>query len=339
MASLSGRTTSGESAWRKYIYTNKNWKELNLEAETNGSLVKRVGSKTETILEFDKGTPIKLTSNMETIISGKKFAKVIINKKEGLASLSSIRKPTNFNPTGYEVEVVSMINNVIAQNNNIPIDIKIKGDNVVYEKIYGAIQVDTKIKRSAGIKSDPKADIILYTDKNKLDSPKNIYISHKKEGGPEAFQQYGGLSPSAGLQIYNHSETKKFLKAVAKNIKDDQLQNPMFMKVKDSRLKNLSIYGPDFGKQFGLQHTQIIGQGKSILRTTRKENLWELDFSSHMSLSGRLDHFDGDYTPVFAATYRAGRGFEIDGVRYSGARVGIYPIKLIATRGGVQEIT
>ena len=58
-----------------------------------------------------------------------------------------------------------------------------------------------------------------------------------------------------------------------------------------------------------------------------------------MSLSGDLTSFNGDYTPVFGATFRAGRGFDFEGKRYSGARVGIYPMKLVAGRGGVEELT
>jgi hypothetical protein len=61
----------------------------------------------------------------------------------------------------------------------------------------------------------------------------------------------------------------------------------------------------------------------------------ELDFSSHMSLSGDLSHFKGGYLPVFGATFRAGRGFTYKNKRYNGARVAIYPYKLMATRGGL----
>jgi hypothetical protein len=338
MASLNDKTTSGELAWDKYIKKNKNWTQLELEVEKNDDLSKRKGIKLEKIAEVSKGQKLKLKSSVYTVINGKKYAQVNINRKDGLLSIASIRKPTNFAPTGYEVEVVNMINKVISQNSGIPIDIKIKGTSKIYKGISGAIQVDTNIKRSAGVSADPKADIILYVDKRQLLSPNNIYISHKKEGGPEAFQQYGGLTEKAGEQIYNHPETKKFLKEVIKNIGDEGLETPMFMKVKDNSLKNMSIYGPNFASRYGLQHVQIIGQGLPKLTPTKKENVWELDFSSHMSVSGNLSHFTGGYTPVFGATYRAGRGFELNGKRYDGARVGIYPIKLIETRGGVKEV-
>lgn len=339
MADLGQRTTSGELAWDKYVYKNKTWKELKLEIEKDTELSKRSGIKLAKIINLKKGDKIALKSNIATVISGKKYASATVNRKDGLIPINAIRKPTNFAPTGYEAEVVSLINKHIAQNNNIPIDIKIKGDNKIYKGISGAIQVDSKIKREGGVSADPKADIILYVDKGDLFSTKNIFISHKKEGGPEAFQQYGGLTEKAGEDIYNHPETKKFLKAVAKNIDPKEgLKNPMFMKVKDNRLKNMSIYGPEYGSKFGLQHTQLIGQGLPKLTPTRKENTYELDFSSHMSISGDLSHFGGGYTPVFGATFRAGRGFDLDGKRYDGARVGIYPIKLIETRGGVTEV-
>jgi hypothetical protein len=339
MADLGGRSTSGESSWDKYVARNKNWTELNLVLEKDTELMKKTGNKLAAIIELSKGSSIKLKSHIAVNIGTKKYAHVIANRKDGYIVINAIRKPTNFAPTGYETEVVNMINKHIAQNNNIPIDVKIKGDNKIYKGISGAIQVDTKIKRQAGVSADPKADIILYVDKKNLLSNKNIFISHKKEGGPEAFQQYGGLTEKAGEKIYNHPETKKFLKAVAKNIDPEEgLKNPMFMKVKDTTLKNMSIYGPDYGATYGLQHTQVIGQGLPKLIPTKKENTYELDFTSHMSISGDLSHFTEGYTPVFGATFRAGRGFELDGKRYDGARVGIYPIKLIQTRGGVIEV-
>jgi hypothetical protein len=100
----------------------------------------------------------------------------------------------------------------------------------------------------------------------------------------------------------------------------------------------MSIIGPEYGSTDGLEHVTLIGQGLPNLTLTKKDNLYELDFTSHMSLSGNLSHFDGGYTPVFGATFREGRGFTLDGKRYNGARVGIYPRKLIETRTGVVKL-
>jgi len=338
MASLGSKTTSGELAWDKYVSKNEKWKDLNLTTETDAALLEKKGNDLKSIASVPKGSQIKLKSKLYTTFKTKKFAQVTFGKKSGLMNINDIRKPTAFKPTGYEEQVVSLINNFIKQNGNVPIDIKLKGDTKIYKGISGAIQVDTNIKRRGGVTADPKTDIILYKDKDDLFSQNNIYVSHKKEGGPEAFQQYGGLTAAAGERIYSHSETKKFLKQVTEYIKNDQLTNPLIKKVKSDDLKNMSIFGPDYGKKYGLQHCNCIGQGLPRLQPTRKENQFELDFSSHISVSGDLSHFKEGYTPVFAATYRAGRGFEIEGKRYNGARVGIYPSKLVATRGGVVEL-
>ena len=103
----------------------------------------------------------------------------------------------------------------------------------------------------------------------------------------------------------------------------------------DKTLANMSIYGPEYGKKFSLQHTQIIGQGRPRFRNVQDGRYYEMEFSSHMSLSGDLKHFTGGYLPVFGATFRAGRGFTFKNKRYNGARVAIYPQKLMATRGGL----
>ena len=171
----------------------------------------------------------------------------------------------------------------------------------------------------------------------------SIYISHKKEGGPEAFQQYGGLSLQAGFDIYNHPLTQKFLQAVTVVIGDNNaLPNPVMASFNNVKLANMAIFGPDYGGPFSLQHTQIIGQGKASFKNINDGKVYELDFvskgSSAMSLSGDLSHFAGGYTPVFGATFRAGRGFDYKGKRYDGARVAIYPEKLMSTRGGLIKL-
>jgi hypothetical protein len=103
------------------------------------------------------------------------------------------------------------------------------------------------------------------------------------------------------------------------------------MTFNDKTLANMSIYGPEYGSDFSIQHTQLIGQGNPVFKHI-KNDIYELSFSSHLSLSGDLSHFTGGYLPVLGATFRAGRGFDYNGKRYNGARVAIYPHKLMATR-------
>ena len=241
-------------------------------------------------------------------------------------------------PTQYEKQVVAYITRFIKKN-KAPINIEIEGLGV-FKMISGAIQVDSAIKRAGGVTSDPKADIILYTDKKKILDPKNIFISHKKAGGPEVFQQYGGITEKAGVDIYMHDEVQDFLKNAAKFVDDKGLIKPLMRKVKDKTLICKSIFGPEFtktGKTFGLQHVNLIGQGMPTLTPTRKLNTFKLTFS-HMSISGDLSNFNQRYTPVFGATFRRKRGFNYKGVQYTGVRVGIYPKALVETRTNLTEI-
>jgi hypothetical protein len=336
MADLGSKATDGRLSFTKYVTENKRFSEIDFEIEKGKSTVlytkkgKNIVAGTK---EFKAGTKIKITDRNMFEIGKLKMASVKIGQTSGYIPINVIRKPTGGNGTQYEDEVVDAINAYILDAGG-KIDVKLKGDNKIYKDIAYAIKVDSPIKQKAGVKGDPKADIILCKDNKNPTAAGSIYVSHKKEGGPEAFQQYGGLSEQAGEYIYNHPLVQKFLGEVAKVIgNSDQLPMPVMGEFTNDELANMSIYGPDYGRPFSLQHTQLIGQGKPVFKNMGKHI--ELDFSSHMSLSGDLSHFKGGYLPVFGATFRAGRGFTYKNKRYNGARVAIYPYKLMATRGGL----
>lgn len=333
MASLNDKTTDRRLSFQKYVTDNKRWKEISFEIEKDQPTA--VFTKKGTAVVAGKKihkpkTPVKILDSKYVEIGKTKYASVQIGSEKGLVPLKCIRKPTGGNGTQFEDEVVDLINETIISH-GCGIDVRIKGSVKVYKNIQYAVKVDTNIKRSAGLRFDPKCDIILCQDIKKPVADSSIYISHKKAGGPEAFQQYGGISEGSSSVIYKNPRTQEFLRLVAQNIGDgDSLKQPIMAYFNDDKLKNQSIFGPDFGKPFGLEHVQLIGQGKPAL--TRKGEFYELDFTSHMSLSGKLSHFTGGYQPVFGATYRAGRGFNFEGKRYTNARLGIYPFKLIGTR-------
>ena len=339
MADLGSRATDGRLSFQKYVTDNKRFKEIEYEIE-KGRVATLVSAGGDPVADTIRpGTKLKILSPDSTLIGGKKYAHVEVNRKTGYIAINMIRKPTGGNGTQYEDEVVDAINNYILECGGV-INMKLAGDTKIYTNLTVAVKVDTTIKRQGGARGDPKADIIVCRDKKNPLGAGSVYISHKKEGGPEAFQQYGGLTEQAGLLIYANPLTQKFLGVVGEALqmgKLTALPYPIMGTFKDDYLANMSIYGPDFGKQFSLQHTQLIGQGHPVFKRIRDE-LYELSFSSHMSLSGDLSHFTGGYTPVFGATFRAGRGFVYKGVRYSGARVAIYPQKLMATRGSLKTV-
>ena len=346
MADLNSKATDGTLSFIKYVTTNPRWQEIEFEIEAKKStlLYKKmipvsfapIGNK-----EYPAGTKLKIINKKHYEMGVgryvQRWAEVNIKGQKGWIPASTIRKPTGGNGTQYEDQVVDAINKYILEAGG-QVDIKLKGDNTLYKDISYAIKVETPLKRKAGVKGDPKADIILCKDNKNPLAPGSIYVSHKKQGGPEAFQQYGGLSAQAGDEIYNHKLTQAFLKHVASLIGTGvKLPHPVMATFKDNDLMNKSIYGPDYGKKFSINHTQIIGQGHPVFKQMPKHV--ELSFSSHMSLSEDLSHFKDGYLPVFGATFRAGRGFDYNGKRYQGARVAIYPRKLMAGRTGLEKIS
>jgi hypothetical protein len=338
MADLSQKATDGRLSFVKYVTENKRLDEIDFEIEKGkpSPLYTKKGTALSPSTKiYKEGTQFKITDKQMFEIGGMKLAKVKVGTVAGYFPINRIRKPTGGNGTQYEDEIVDAVNQFIKDAGG-SINIKIKGDSTTYKDILYAVKVDTPIKQKAGVRGDPKADIILCKDIKNPTAPGSIYISHKKEGGPEAFQQYGGLSEQAGSEIYNHPLTQKFLQEVGSAIgRKTQLPYPIMATFTDKKLANMSIYGPEYGKAFSLQHTQLIGQGKVAFNKQRSGNLYEMNFTSHMSLSGDLSHFTGGYLPVFGATFRAGRGFDFGGKRYNGARVAIYPYKLMATRSGL----
>lgn len=339
MADLSQLTTDRRLAFTKYVTDNKKLAEIEFEIEkgktaTFYSINNNILSVKGTI---NTGSKLKIINRQLIELSKLRLAEVKYNNQNGFVEIKNIRKPTGGNGTQYEDEVVDAINEYINTCGG-KINLKLEGDNKIYNDLSYAIKVDSVIKTKGNVRGDPKADIIICKDKNYPLAQGSIFISHKKAGGPEAFQQYGGVSEQAGQEIYNHVLVQKFLKILSELIgNSNKLPNPVMGIYNDNKLTNMSIFGPDFGKAFSLQHVQLIGQGYPKWKNIRDGEYYELSFS-HISLSGDLSKFNGGYTPVFGATYRSGRGFLYDGKRYDGARVGIYPRQLVETRSGLIKV-
>lgn len=327
MAVLSRRTTDQQLSWNKYVRDNKKWKELTLEIEKKmtgvGFFIKEKGKYVSTNTVLSEGDQLKLVSNRSVVDGSKVYANVTYGKRTGFVPINKIRKPSGFDSVKDEKIAMENLDNLI-KSIGYPIDIQIDGDSTVYKKITGVQE----------IKGTPKADFACSAGlQNK------IFISHKKAGGAKAFQQYGGLTEAAGDEINAHPEVQAFLSKVADNVEDGRLTQPVYSFVKDKKLVNLSIYGPNYGRVFGEDNCQLIGQGQAQLQPTDKDGLFILTFDDHIALNGNVDLFmQGDYTAVFAATYRAGRGFNLNGQRIEGARVGIYPKLFIINRTGALEV-
>jgi len=197
------------------------------------------------------------------------------------------------------------------------------------------------------IRGDPKADIAIINDSGMEVG----FISHKKEGGAKAFQQYGGISSSAGIAIYNDEIVKSFVRdlqqAMRAALGKDRAESGFsaFRYIPNTiggrTLVSKSVYGPDWrqgsSKPFGRQSVQCIGQGSPIL-TKQPDGSYALTFSESTHLANEINWaFSGDYQAVLAVTYRAGRKVTSnEGIALSDVRGGIYPYDFVKTRNKIE---
>lgn len=192
------------------------------------------------------------------------------------------------------------------------------------------------------IPGDPKADIALINDLKKEVG----FISHKKGGGAKAYQQYGGISSKSGKTIYGNPLVESFVKDLSSYVKNGSASSgqSFWRYVPNNQTgKNLvgySVYGPNwkYGRPntFNTNSVHCIGQGSPILTKTA-EGMYALTFSETIHTADDLNWaFTGPYKAILAATYRAGRKLENNGVVISNVRGGTYPYDFISSRRATQ---
>lgn len=321
-AVLSGKTTAGERAYDVYVTNNPKAMEIKFHIE-NGKKAEAFDENGQVINIVPEKIGFFLKDRKIYDINGKPALKTEL----GYIHVNKIRKPTNVKVMNSEIkatnDLAEIIKKFVSENDGNGIDIKI--GKYIIKDVTGC--------SSEHIKGDPKCDIALFNSSGKEVG----FISHKKEGGPEVFQQYGGISIKSGI---DHKEIDSFINDLIKYSKENPVKKgfAVYREVKDKRLINLSVYGPDYGKAFGRDNVHCIGQGNPII--TKKGNYFELDFSSKMHINGDVSWaVTGKYKAVFAATFRNGRQIKNkNNESAKNVRGGIYPIALIISRKGLQGI-
>jgi hypothetical protein len=334
MAVLSGKTSDGRSAWDKYVKSNPKYQDIifTIENKMNAFMLDTTGKRTP--FQLNEKEQFKIVSQNIIRVGNLDHAKILYKNIESLIPINRIRKPTNTDVLKEEAIALENLDKLIKNINTKvgPFELVIKGDptRTVYKDIIGTRNVTEKV-----LGREAKSDFNIVSK-----TGDSIFISHKKAGGAEAFQQYGGVSAQAGSKIQRHPEVLEFLRKVINYIENDKLIHPVYSFVIDPRLINMAVYGHDFGSAFGIDNVTIIGQGDVIIKILPNfKNRFKLYFSSHLVHNGNADEFMyGSYKAVLGATFRAGRGFDVDGKRYTGARIGIYPAKLIVNRNSAKEI-
>ena len=165
-------------------------------------------------------------------------------------------------PTSAEPDEMTYINdvNTFIKKINHPIDIKL--NNRIYKNICGVNKVH----------GTPKADLVLVQFDEARKAFKEVaFISHKKGGGAKAFQQYGGISTSAGRVISEDKLVLAFLADLALFIKattgkyEAKSGISVFRTVPNTavgkKLVARSLFGPDWGGRYGADSVHCIAQG------------------------------------------------------------------------------
>jgi len=340
MADISGTRTSGLPAWDYYIKNNPDWKKLELRIENKKSTyifqIKNKGLIPGKKL-YKAKTKLQLLDNKIKKVGRISMANVQIGDEKGFISIATIRKPSKAGERGTtfdEKVAFKDLKKLIKKFKTpmVPISLGVKKEGKVMFTIHDAIDVQT-------FKGNPKADFAIVSKSNKMP----LFISHKKAGGPKAFQQFSGVSLKAGLRISEHKEVKSFLRKLVSfmDIEKKRLIKPVFSIIKDPKLKNLAVFGSEYkkgSKDFSEEYVQIIGQGNPILTSGKKKSSFTLEWSEHFAPAGEIKSFKGDLEIVFLATFRAGRKFHIDGKTYTGARIMIAPLALAKGRSDLTEI-
>ncbi len=212
----------------------------------------------------------------------------------------------------------------------------------IFKDITGA---ETVVRKDFGVTYDPKGDFFLTNQSKK----RVAFFSHKAAGGAKAYQQYAGVSRAADFGrtgvISNHPEVVAALRDMMVNY--DTIQNDRVRyrrEIQSENLKQYAIYGPHFGRPFGVNNCHVMAQGDpSLIEITDREKqsipvlrnsgiVYEMTFSDDVSLNGDLSHFNmKDYKPVIAVTYRSDKNVTVDGKKYPFIRGMIAPEILVNT--------
>lgn len=256
-----------------------------------------------------------------------------------VGSVEIIVKPASKNVLKAEKDATESLIKVIRQaveQEGRPIDILI-GKYVIKSAVTAG---------SDQIRGDPKADIAIIDDAGREVG----FISHKKEGGAKAYQQYGGITEKAGTAIYNDPLVKNFVLDIEKYVRatvggsEAKSGNSFWRYIPQTTGELLvarSIYGPKWNgggaSTFGRDSVHCIGQGSPIL-TRNTNGSYTLSFSETMHTADDVSWaFSGDYKAVLAATYRSGRKIEHGNSVVMNLRGGIYPYDFVKSRRA-QEI-
>lgn len=188
------------------------------------------------------------------------------------------------------------------------------------------IRIGTKVYKVADAESTPgtpKSDFHLLDNAGK----EVAWISHKDGSQPNDFQQWGGMTEDGEPKIFAHPETQKFIKDMLELYpKGLPSATTVARKIKSQALKNMAVYGNEYGGDFSRQNVTLMLQGS--VQLSKNGSSYKIT-ATHTHVNG--EDMKGGYEPVFMAIYKGDR----NNFGLKGTRVGISPLASRKIKGMV----
>tara|TARA_R110000824_G_scaffold47341_2_gene134886 strand:- start:392 stop:1486 length:1095 start_codon:yes stop_codon:yes gene_type:complete len=364
MAHLGTKTSDGQLSFDKYVKNNPKWSsgmKFVVEYGINQSPIVNIETNKpiETGNVVSGGQPLHIMSKSFKRIGRNRYAKIKLSGNSGIQgylNVGYIRKPSS-------ADVVSVLS---AHSVNAKLDWDLEQTiknvefpiTIVVNRTSGGGQMVAKeITNVKKIGGALKADLALV---DKYGVPQ-MWISHKKEGDPSAFQQYFDISAQAGTKIYQHPECREFMNQVmytmegytdengVLDLSSTKLPSPLWSRINNKNLKRMALFGLDvaISAKFGVNNINLVGQGHPTLTPEdgNDDGVFNLSFSSHMITNEDVPEchgggsFDCIYEPVFVAMPHFSGKFTLGGKSYRGAKLGIAPIAMVKNRQDMNEVT
>lgn len=171
------------------------------------------------------------------------------------------------------------------------------------------------VSGAASTAGTPKSDFHLLD----ISGKEIVWLSHKDGQRAKDFQQWGGISAAREPTIFSHKETQKFISDLKKQYPNGLPKaTTLYRKIKDNKLKMLSVYGNKYGTTLGQQNVSMLLQGP--VKLVKKGKHYELS-ANHVHYNG--DSVDGDgYDPVLMAIHKPDRS----DAGVTGTRIVISPV-------------
>jgi hypothetical protein len=303
-------------------------KELNLQGFrvlTFSELKKRGGPRLKKLDSFIKGSkPFTNTNGEEVILtySDDTYSDLFANADTGGLKTLGKSSINNFpffkDPQGKDYSFSMLLKTPDFGGNGVGSGTKVEDENLylLKEKLHQLIDseggvIKVKIDRQAtytvaGAETQagmPKSDFNLINE----EGTPVVFISHKKAGGKGAsakdFIRWSGYTMYA-----ENPEVVSFNNAIKKFLIDNNLdglpnKTRFISPVKDSKLIQKLIYGPNFGEAFSKDNANIIIQGEISLEP-QADGTYLLT-GEHVLTSPQIP--TGEYVPYLTAAYRGDR--------------------------------